>query len=206
MVSTPIHSTAWVSSMRSLVLSLIACALVACDSKPDGVVLIAAYGDSTQFAQGDPHASNRPGWTIINKGIRGSNTVHWKTAWAEEMKSTKAQIVIYNGGLNDGGMGVEKYKSYLREMERIARSHGKRFLLEQPNNAVAHPLFSLARFNERRSATRDIAASIGAHYCEQPDVPLRDGAHPTAEGYRMKAERLADCIRDVLGWEKAPDH
>lgn len=165
---------------------------------PSGVVQIAAYGDSTQAFHGNPHASSRDGWTIENKGVSGSSTSEWYSRWPAEMAATKASIVIYNGGLNDGGMSVDQYKTTLREMIRITRAFGKQFILEQPNNADASGDIILPTFVERRAAVEGLAKSEGVYYCAQPDVPLRDGIHPTDAGYATKAVRLAACIEGIL--------
>lgn len=165
---------------------------------PAPVVHIVAFGDSTQAAHGNPHAASRPGWTIENKGISGSSTAQWLAKWFDELAATKAPIVIYNGGLNDGGLTLDEYKHALRELVRITRAYRKQLILEQPNNAAAHAGFDLAKFNERRAAMGPLAAAEGVYFCAQPDVPLADGAHPTAAGYEAKQKRLAACIGDAL--------
>lgn len=161
-------------------------------------VHIIAFGDSTQAAQGNPHASSRPGWTIENKGISGSSTAQWVVKWSDELAATKATHVIYNGGLNDGGMSLEQYKHALRELVRITRAYKKQIILEQPNNAAEHAGFDLPKFNERRAAMGPLASAEGVYFCSQPDVPLRDGPHPTDAGYATKATRLAECIGGLL--------
>lgn len=167
-------------------------------SAPSVGVHIVAFGDSTQAAQGNPHASSRPGWTIENKGISGSSTTQWVAKWSDELAATKAPIVIYNGGLNDGGLTLEEYKHALRELVRITRAYKKQIILEQPNNADASGDIILPTFIERRAAVEGVAKSEGVYYCAQPDVPLRDGIHPTDAGYAAKAGRLAECLKDAI--------
>jgi lysophospholipase L1-like esterase len=167
-------------------------------NQPPAVVQITAYGDSTQLAQGNPHAANRAGWSIENKGIGSSTTTQWLAKWDTELTATSATIVIYNGGINDGDLTLEQYKAALREMVRIARVHKKQLMLEQPNNATAKPGFDLAAFNDRRAAMGPLASAEGVYFCAQPDVPLFDNVHPTAEGYATKAVKLAKCIADAL--------
>lgn len=161
-------------------------------------VHIVAFGDSTQAAQGNPHASSRPGWTIENKGISGSSTAQWVAKWSDELAATKAPIVIYNGGLNDGNLSLDEYKHALRELVRITRAYKKQIILEQPNNAAEHAGFDLPKFIDRRAAMGPLASAEGVYYCAQPDVPLRDGPHPTDAGYATKAVRLAECIGGLL--------
>jgi hypothetical protein len=75
-------------AIRILVLASIVCALVACGGGGSSVApepvaqaapttlngdYVTAYGDSTQAAHGNPHASSIPGlFTITNRGISGS--------------------------------------------------------------------------------------------------------------------------------------
>ena len=161
-------------------------------------VHIVAFGDSTQAAQGNPHAASRPGWTIENKGISGSSTAQWLARWSNELAATSAPIVVYNGGLNDGGLTIEEYRHALRELVRITRAYKKQIILEQPNNADATGDIVLATFIERRAAVGFVASSEGVYYCAQPDVRLRDGIHPIDEDYRLKADTLAACIEGIL--------
>jgi lysophospholipase L1-like esterase len=167
-------------------------------NQPPAVVQITAYGDSTQLAQGNPHAASRAGWSIENKGIGSSTTTQWLAKWDGELSATKATIVIYNGGINDVDLTLEQYRAALREMVRIARVHKKQLMLEQPNNAVARPGYDVDAFNDRRAAMGPLASAEGVYYCAQPDVPLADSVHPTPAGYATKAEKLAKCIADVL--------
>lgn len=203
-------------AIRILVLASIICALVACGGggssvPPEPVAqpvaapatlngdYVTAYGDSTQAFHGNPHASSIPGlFTITNRGISGSTSTQLLSTWEREMAGSSAVMVIINHGLNDGDRTLEQYKDAMREFIRIARKYKKIIVLEQPNNAAPHSTFDLPAFEQRRAAVGPLATAEGVYYCEQPDVPLRDGAHPTDDGYRLKAARLADCIGDIL--------
>lgn len=175
-------------------------------------IQVAAYGDSTQEAQGQPHAASRPGAYVYNRGVGGTNTHHLLTgtdgvnyAWATQMPRETAKVVVINHGINDRGYPLETYKANLRELVTVAQNAGKIVMLEMPNPAgeTMTPLmdrisFDVPAFEARRQAMRDLSVSMGVYLCDQPRVPLEDGIHPTVEGYRVKADRLAACLNDVL--------
>lgn len=168
---------------------------------------VGAYGDSTQKALGMPHASQRPGWTIENRGMSGTTagqllagTDGLNRPWAEEMAASAAELVIINHALNiSGGTTTAQYEAHLTELVTIAQAAGKKVMLEDPNEADPHGEFDMPAFAERIEVMRRVARKHKAEYCDQPRVPLLDGAHPTAEGYAIKAATLAACIGRVLG-------
>ncbi len=167
---------------------------------------VGAYGDSTQKALGMPHASERPGWTIDNRGVSGSTagqllngTDGLNRPWAEEMAGSPAELVIINHALNiSGGTTTAQYEEHLTELVTIAQAAGKRVILEDPNEAEPHGEFDMHAFAERIEVMRRVATKHRARHCEQPRVPLQDGAHPTPEGYAIKATTLAACIGEAM--------
>lgn len=179
---------------------------------PLPVYAAAAYGDSTQEAQGQPHAASRPGALVYNRGVGGTNTAQLLAGtdgrnypWPLQMERETARIVVINHGINDRGYSVDDYKNNLRELVTIAQAGKKVVMLEEPNPAGESrtPLmdaisFDVADFEERRAAMRHVATHTGVYFCAQPRVPLVDGIHPTAEGYAIKAGRLAKCIGELL--------
>lgn len=178
-------------------------------SAPAG--LIAAYGDSTQEAQGRPHAASRPGLSVVNEGVGGTSardllkgTDGKHAAWPLEIARQPARLVVINHGINDRGYPLHDYTDNLRELVTIAQAGSKVVMLEEPNPAgeVETPLmaaikFDVPAFEARRAAMRHLAAHMGLYFCAQPRVPLEDGIHPTAAGYAAKAQRLATCLEDV---------
>lgn len=176
---------------------------------------VAAYGDSTQAEQGQPHAASRPGVAIYNRGVGGTNTAQLLAgtdgvnyAWATQIPRETAKIIVINHGINDRGYPLDAYKANLRELVTVAQSAGKIVMLEMPNPAgetmtplMDRIIFDVPAFEARRQAMRDLSVSMGVYLCDQPRVALRDGIHPTSEGYAVKAERLSTCLNDVLGTE-----
>lgn len=209
-------------AFRILVLAPIICALVACggggssvpsqpESQPEAFIA-SAYGDSTQAAQGQPHAASRAGARIYNRGVGSTNTSQLLAgtdglnyAWEVMMQRDEAPIVIVNHGINDYSIAPEKYRSNLVDLVRIARSAKKIPMLEMPNPAgetrtalMDQIAFDVTAFEARRQAMRDVATAEGVYLCDQPRVPLQDGIHPTPEGYKTKADRLASCLADLI--------
>lgn len=174
--------------------------------------VISAYGDSTQEAQGQPHAASRPGAKIYNRGVGGTNeqqlldgTDGRNYAWAYQMERETAGAILINHGINSRGYPLETYKANLRELVTVAQKAGKIVILEEPNpvSETMTPLmqqinFDIAAFEERRSAMKHLATHMGVYFCAQPRVPLEDGIHPTVDGYAVKAGRLTKCLEDVL--------
>jgi len=175
--------------------------------------LISAYGDSTQAAQGQPHAASAPGAKVYNRGVSGTNTAQLLAGtdgvnypWPEMMRAEPTKIIVINHGINDRGYPLEVYKANLREMVTVAQKAGKIVILEEPNPAgetetplMAAIKFDVAAFEERRAAMKALATHKGVYFCAQPRVPLEDGIHPTKpEGYAMKRDVLRKCIADVM--------
>lgn len=133
-------------------------------------VLIEAYGDSTTVGEtlvnGNTTTVERPVSTIIqealntdfagkvaisNEGVSGSQAVQLLNGsdgkhkpWAEQMKISKANIVLLNFGLNEAfylknpapqfePMPPEKFAETLRSLVKIARENGKTPVLVEPN-------------------------------------------------------------------------
>lgn len=161
--------------------------------------VIAAYGDSTQEAQGQPHAASAPGAKVYNRGVSGTNSAQLLAGtdgrnlpWAEQMQAESARIVVINHGINDRKRPIEDYKADLRKLVEGARKAGKVPMLEEPN-PINEP-----GFDDYRNAMKHVANHMGVYFCAQPRVSLEDGIHPTVDGYAIKAGRLAKCIGDVL--------
>lgn len=163
------------------------------------VITVAAYGDSTQAAQGSPHAASTTRVQVRNAGVagttatqllRGADGVH--PAWAAQLARETAQAVVINHGINDRHGDKPVYRDSLRALVLAVRAAGKVPMLETPN-----PIDPVG-FEDWREVMREVARAEGVYLCEQPRVPLSDGFHPTAEGYATKAQRLAQCLSDLL--------
>lgn len=165
---------------------------------PD-LIVASAYGDSTQQSQGNPHAASRPGASVRNRGVGGSNTTQLlagtdglNSPWPEMMSTDPARIIIINHGIIDRISPLDDYKANLRALVEGIRKVGKVPMLEEPNPIDQK---GLEDFRDAMKATAD---HMGVYFCAQPRVPLSDGIHPTPEGYKSKADRLANCIKDVM--------
>ena len=193
--------------MNNLPILTLCAALTACGgggspipapSSPDAYT-ISAYGDSTQEAQGQPHAASRPGAKVYNRGVSGTNSAQLLAGtdgrnypWPEMMRQESAAVVIINHGINDRARSVDAYKADLRALVSGAQAAGKVVMLELPN-----PL-DVADLEPHRQGMREVAVSMGVYLCDQPRAALLDGIHPTPEGYKLKADRLAACVKDVM--------
>lgn len=176
-------------------------------------VLVTAYGDSTQYAHGQPHASSRLEFKVNNRGAGGSNTQELlqgtdgvNPPWSVQMQRDTARIVVINHGINDRRYPLDTYRSNLRALAETAQLAGKIVMFEEPNPVAETPTprmieidFDIAEFEARRTAMRSLASSMGLYFCAQPRVELADGIHPTPAGYTIKADRLAVCIADLIG-------
>lgn len=179
---------------------------------PPVAIQVAAYGDSTQAEQGQPHAASRPGVLVYNRGVGGTNTSQLLAgtdgvnyAWSTQIPRETAKIIVINHGINDRGYSLDTYKTNLRSLVTVAQQHGKIVILEMPNpvGETMTPLmdrigFDIDEFEARRQAMRDLSINMGVYLCDQPRVALRDGVHPTPEGYAVKASRLSRCIADLM--------
>lgn len=170
-------------------------------------IKVTAYGDSTQRWHGEPHASSRPPHFIIaNRGVSGSTAGQLlegadglNAPWDQQLAGDVAHWVIINHGLNiSGGTTTQQYRGHIIDLVVMARRAGKRVMLEMPNNAAPHGEFDVPAFLDRQASVRELARVLGVHLCEQPSVPLADGAHPTPAGYSIKAERLAKCLMKAI--------
>jgi len=112
------------------------------------------------------------------------------------MAATQAELVIINHALNiSGGTTNEDYTRHLSTLVRVALASGRSVMLETPSGGVqAHGEFDVPAFERRVEVMKEVAKKYGTSLCEQPNVPLVDGVHPSSVGYAIKAERLAQCI------------
>lgn len=207
------------SVLVSLALALAACDKTESSAEPSDVYAVSAYGDSTQAAQGDPHAASRLGLLVKNRGVGSTNSSQLLAGtdgkngpWAEMMKRDPAGVVVINHGINDYTYPLEQYRNNLVELVRVAREAGKVPMLELPNPVAETrtPMmestnFDISAFEARRQTMREVAEKEGVYLCDQPRVDLIDGIHPTPDGYMLKAARLAGCISVLMGRKNFPE-
>lgn len=208
----------WLLTSSPLVVMALVTALAACggggSSAPAPAAPVAeapppvywvTYGDSTQFAQGNPHAASYPGVYIVNEAVGGTN-LKWllegtdgkHKPWVEEIARAKQNGVfgiVNNHGINSRLVGTpEEYKAQLRVMVDVARAAGLFVMLEEPNPIDEEDIEPF------RQAMKEVATHMGVYFCAQPRVPLDpDKIHPTRpEGLAIKAGRLQKCIKEVM--------
>jgi lysophospholipase L1-like esterase len=139
--------------------------------------------------------------TVVNMGrggmtcydrLMGTPTMAWaypKNIW-EEMRDSKATIVIFNYGLNDARYSVDFFESCIASLISIAKHYGKIVAIETPlsTNPTIAPY---------ATAAANAASDGGAHLIDHatlmdhqfPDWRdhLPDGIHPDEELYIQKA-------------------
>jgi acyl-CoA thioesterase-1 len=198
----------------------------ACPPSPK-VTLIAAYGDST--TQGVPAGQNMPAYLeaalchykVTNEGVSGTRadqllngTDGRHKPWADEMKQSKARIVLLNFGINDSHQAGETVQSYSMNMDllvRTAKDAGKLVVLQTPN--PIYPTLKAdapdAKLQQHAQAVRklakaehvpliDVNASMLALLAQVPlQVLYADTLHPTPAGYQAIANVAAKVIETM---------
>lgn len=191
------------------------------------VTLIAAYGDST--TRGQDATQNMPAfleaalchYKVTNEGISGTRadqllngTDGKHKPWAEEMKQSKARIILLNFGINDSRQPGETVQSYSMNMDllvRTAKEAGKLVVLQTPN-----PIYLTmkadapdAKLQQHALAMHKLAKAenvplidVNASMLELvKQVPLQvlytDNLHPTAAGYQAIATTAAKVIETI---------
>ena len=141
---------------------------------------------------------------LVNAGVSGDTTagglrrVDWLLQQAPEI------LVIELGG-NDGlrGIDLETIEANLRAMAEAARDAGATVLLlgqVMPPNYGAEYTAGFAALYDRVAA--DLGLAYVPYFLEGvggvPEMNLPDGLHPTAEGHRKIAERLAPTLEGLV--------
>ncbi len=194
------------------------------------VKLIAAYGDSTTVGVGaDDAAHTMPAIleTLIchikvsNEGVSGTradqllNGTDGKHApWNQELKQSKAHILLFNFGINDSRQPGETIPSYSMNMHLLvdaAKAAGKTVVLETPN-----PIFPTqkadapdAKLQAHAQAVRQLAkaehvplidvnaAMLAAVKQHKLSELYSDPLHPTAAGYRIIAQTAVPILQPL---------
>jgi lysophospholipase L1-like esterase len=144
------------------------------------------------------------GATTLNQLISGSDGKH--AAWAKQMQSSTAQIVIVNHGLNDDVVGetLDTYRALLIEFVSTARQYGKTPVLEEPNPSCDPQRANLGDY-----------VKVMDHVAAEMNVPLisqwayiqtlpnwqsyfADCIHPNPAMYQIKAQREAVVLSPLV--------
>jgi lysophospholipase L1-like esterase len=188
--------------------------------------VIEYYGDSTiwgwatgsngaQVAKPAPLAFDEafpasPAQDVRNEGVSGTTACQLlngdgkHSPWDIQMTNSPATVVIVSYGINDAkpgsGVSVAAYKSCLLSLAQIAKSKGKRFILETSN-----PVSGFSGLENYVAAMREAAAQESVSLIDQfqyltdylngrnPAEITPDGLHPTDEVYVMKG-RYAESV------------
>jgi lysophospholipase L1-like esterase len=183
--------------------------------------VIEYYGDSTiwgwasgsngvQVAKPAPLAfaeafPTSPRQEVRNEGVSGTTACTLLAGdgkhaeWNGQMTNSTATVVIINHAINDAkpgtGESVSTYKTCLLSLVQIAKSKGKRVILETPN-----PVSAFSGLENYVAAMKDVAAKEQVSMIDQfkyltdylngRDTAeiTPDGLHPTNDVYIMKGK------------------
>jgi lysophospholipase L1-like esterase len=162
---------------------------------------------------------------VINKGqpsaqaielLNGTYKYKENGLWADEMKKSKARLIILNFATNDARhyhfkdakpgyvLSPEQYEKVMTELITIARDNGKQVVLQEP-----HPLCGKAEkwdVSPYSSKLDSLAKSLSVPVVKQyqriqdmagwPSMMSPDCIHPSNELYKIKAEETYKVIED----------
>lgn len=211
-------------------------------------ILIEEYGDSTTVGYTSTPtgtiiaAANQPNtlqWllrsefgdrvVVKNEGVGGIQssdallgTDGRHSAWASLMKTSHAQIVTLNFGLNDAfffsrpeqgkvSASPQEYQRVMRELVDIAVSNGKTVVLYEPNPSC-HPArkdalpYYVTHLNQLSQEKNIPLVSQYWGFVSSPDWEklLSDCTHPTPAMYRAKGENAYRVVGPLVGALIAP--
>ena len=161
--------------------------------------------------------------TIINKGqpsaqavelLNGTYKYKNNGLWADEMKKSKARLIILNFATNDARhyhfkdakpdymLSPDQYEKVMTELITIARNNGKQVVLQEP-----HPLcgkaetWNVSPYSTRLDAiAKTLSVPLVKQYQRIQEMPgwqsmmSPDCIHPSGELYKIKAEETYKVI------------
>jgi acyl-CoA thioesterase I len=144
--------------------------------------------------------------TVANHGVPGETTTEllagdqYNLPWAQQMAQSKADIVVFNDGINDAntssGETQGDYQANLNQIIKIARDAGKTVVVETAN-PVNDPTGAHDALPQFVAAELITAQQWGLTVIDQFDYLnglgnwtslLCDPLHPTQAGYNVKAQ------------------
>lgn len=179
-------------------------------------VRIVVLGDSLAAGLGLPEAEAFPAVAaellraaghdveVVNAGVSGDTSAGGLTRLDWVLRREPA-ILVVELGANDAlrGQPLESTEANLREIVRRGRDAGARVVLlgmDVPTNYGPEYTTAFAALYER-IADEEGAAFVPSFIREvglDPELMQPDGLHPTAQGQRRLAERLAPVLADLL--------
>jgi lysophospholipase L1-like esterase len=169
--------------------------------------VIGALTSNTDSAKPPPSWVSLPGFTVVNRGLRGDST-QWlldyhttRDGWAGLLKNSPADTVVINHAINDRNalVSITAYKANLNWIADLALIHKKRLILETPN-PIDYTVSGALPISDYAQAMRDVAAARGLAVIDQyaymtsliGSQPITgfmpDGVHPNDYTYRLKGE------------------
>jgi lysophospholipase L1-like esterase len=154
------------------------------------------------FAEAFPAS---PRQEVRNEGVSATTACMLLTGdgkhaqWSDQLSATNATVVIVNHAINDAkpgsGESVATYKGCLLSLVQIAKSKGKRVILETPN-----PVSGFGGLENYVAAMREVAVQEQVSLIDQykyltdylngrdTSEITPDGLHPTDQVYIMKGQ------------------
>lgn len=207
----------------------------------NGVVIIEMYGDSTTLGTqaGTPTlttSKNEPNQLqdllqsefgkrviVINNGVGGAQAYQLlkgedgrNRPWNDQMKSSAADFVILNYGLNDQYYGTnptpghysatpESYADIIGWLTQAARDNGKGVILQEPNPTCYQPAVgNLQKFVDAlRREAKLMNAPLVPQYDYIQSIPewksmLSDCEHPGDKLYGIKAQQTFNVLAPIV--------
>jgi len=145
-----------------------------------------------------------PTVTVANHGVAGNTIPAALTGdgvnlpWAQQMAQSKAQIVVFNFGINDSnvtsGESAAQFQANVSQLIQTAKAAGKTVVVETANpvndpTRIALPDYVAAGIAAARMWDVNVIDEFG-YLVTQPAWPsiLSDNVHPTQAGYNLKAQ------------------
>jgi len=191
-------------------------AAVEAPAVPDDAPLVVFLGDSIaaglHLAAGEAFpavlqrelAAEGLPFRFVNAGVSGDTSAGGlrRIDWLLEQGP---DVVVVELGGNDGlrGQPPEAVEANLRAIVAAAREHGARVLLLGVRLPPSLGAEYVAAFEAIYPSLADeLELAFVPFFMEgvagEPELNLPDGLHPTAEGHRRLAERIAPAMRDLL--------
>lgn len=170
--------------------------------------VIGALTSNTDSTKPPPSWVNLPGFTVVNRGLRGDST-QWlldyhttRDGWAGLLQNSTADTVIVNHAINDRNalVPIATYKANLEMIAWIAQDINKKRLILETPNPIDYAVSGALPISDYAQAMREVAAAKGLAVIDQyayltgliGSQPITgfmpDGVHPNDYTYRLKGE------------------
>lgn len=206
----------WMTTRSIAVLGALLLAVLVSTRSAAAERVIVAFGDSLTAGYGVPAQAAYPSllgerlraegfdYRVVNAGVSGDTTAGGlrRVDWALRLKP---DIVIVELGANDAlrGQDLASVRANLQSIVERFQAGGARVLLagmRVPPNYGARYAAEFERMFEQVARARKVAYMPFFLDGVGGDVRLNqaDGIHPTAEGYRVIADRIWPHLRPLL--------